>query len=262
MDNYERKQYRYSRLLTGIFLLFAIHANDSFAQTSPKSNPLPFNDMETLVVHKIAVPTPKAENLPAVLDASDAEWHQIVHVNWPEKFPYCPDVRFRIAHNGISILLEYQVTEQQVKAEVKEDNGKVFRDACCEFFLRPQADGHYYNMETNCIGTMLMEVGMKRGLSREMAPAHILSRVDRWASLANCAGPLPSGTCTWQLALVIPCSTFFKDHIKDVSGMTMTGNFYKTGDGLDVPHYVSWSPIHTPNPDFHTPTFFGKIEFE
>ena len=28
-------------------------------------------------------------------------------------------------------------------------------------------------------------------------------------------------------------------------------NFYKCGDKTAHPHYVSWAPINTPQPDFH-----------
>lgn len=219
-------------------------------------------DMKTLRVRKIELPFPKAKNVPAVMDASGVEWNYINNVGWPDRFPYCPEVKFRIAHTGTCILIQFLVTEQEVKAAVKADNGPVFRDACCEFFLRPEKDGIYYNMETNCIGVMLIEAGIRRGSTREMAPKKILSGVDRWSSLAEVSDQLPEGECTWQLALVIPSTTFFKNAITDFSGKTMTGNFYKTGDGLKEPHYLSWSPIQTEKPDFHTPQFFGKIEFE
>ena len=44
-------------------------------------------------------------------------------------------------------------------------------------------------------------------------------------------------------------------------GLQARGNFYKCGDGLPVPHFVSWAPIDTPNPDFHRPEFFDTICF-
>lgn len=40
----------------------------------------------------------------------------------------------------------------------------------------------------------------------------------------------------------------------------MKANFYKCGDGLTVPHYLSWSPIVTEKPDFHRPEFFNQIK--
>ena len=39
-------------------------------------------------------------------------------------------------------------------------------------------------------------------------------------------------------------------------------NFYKCGDELQTPHFLSWNPIKIENPDFHRPDFFGTLEFE
>ena len=39
------------------------------------------------------------------------------------------------------------------------------------------------------------------------------------------------------------------------------GNFYKCADETMNPHFVSWSPIDLPEPNFHCPEFFGNIHF-
>jgi hypothetical protein len=39
-------------------------------------------------------------------------------------------------------------------------------------------------------------------------------------------------------------------------------NFYKCGDELQTPHFLSWNPIEIDQPDFHRPDFFGTLEFE
>ncbi|MBK6284429.1 MAG: hypothetical protein IPF54_18980 [Draconibacterium sp.] len=28
------------------------------------------------------------------------------------------------------------------------------------------------------------------------------------------------------------------------------------------PHFVTWNPIGTENPDYHCPQYFGKVQFE
>jgi hypothetical protein len=75
-------------------------------------------------------------------------------VNWIE-FPYKPDVSVQIAFNENELFLRYQVKEQSVKAEIKESNGWVWTDSCVEFFLSPEGNDEYYNLEMNCIGTIL-----------------------------------------------------------------------------------------------------------
>ena len=43
-------------------------------------------------------------------------------------------------------------------------------------------------------------------------------------------------------------------------GARMRGNFY-TCDETIHPHFGSWSPVASANPDFHRPECFGEIEF-
>ena len=60
------------------------------------------------------------------------------------------------------------------------------------------------------------------------------------------------------LALDIPASTF---GLETFAGLQARGNFYKCGDRLPVPHYLSWAPIGTPKPDFHRPEYFDRLIF-
>jgi hypothetical protein len=50
--------------------------------------------------------------------------------------------------------------------------------------------------------------------------------------------------------------------IKLEAGATLRANFYKCGDELQVPHFLSWNPIGVETPDFHRPEFFGKLVLE
>jgi hypothetical protein len=42
----------------------------------------------------------------------------------------------------------------------------------------------------------------------------------------------------------------------------MGANFYKCGDELPTPHFLSWNPIEWKEPSFHRPEQFGKLIFE
>lgn len=53
-----------------------------------------------------------------------------------------------------------------------------------EFFSIPAGDGIYYNLECNCIATILLAAGSERN-NREMAPSEITDQVKRWASLGR-----------------------------------------------------------------------------
>lgn len=95
-----------------------------------------------------------------------------------------------------------------------------------------------------------------------MADPAVVATVKRWSSLGDTPFEERVGECTWELALVIPATAFFRHHIDTLDGRVMKGNFYKCGDMLQTPHYLSWSPIRLERPQFHCPQFFGTLRFE
>ena len=216
--------------------------------------------MKNLVIKKITTGAVEASAVPALFDAQGIEWNAIACVNWVE-FPYQPEVKFRAAHTGDAILIHYQVTEASVRAVAAADDGRVWEDACVEFFLSPESNDFYYNFECNCATKLLLHGGPAGG-ERPTASEEVLKSVKRWSSLG--AEPFEErvGECTWEVALVIPASAIFRHEITDLNGKTMRANFYKCGDLLQTPHFLSWSPIDLPKPKFHCPEFFGELMFE
>lgn len=198
--------------------------------------------------------------VPELLRDAGAVYHEIDILNWEQQYPYKPSVRFAVAHDGNSVLVHYQVDEQAVLAEVGEDAGRVWEDSCVEFFASPAGDGQYYNIECTCTGKLLVALGTGRS-DREPAPASVLSGVRRWASLGSRPFGLLDRPTHWELALVIPASTFFRHDIGSLGGLTFGANFYKCGDRLPVPHFVTWNAVETPAPDYHRPECFGTITF-
>ena len=216
--------------------------------------------MKNLVIKKIETGAVEASAVPALFDAQGIEWNTIACVNWAE-FPYQPEVKFRAAHTGDAILLHYQVTEASVRAVALTDDGRVWEDACVEFFLSPEGNDFYYNFECNCATKLLLHGGPAGG-ERPTASEEVLKSVKRWSSLG--AEPFEErvGECTWEVALVIPASAIFRHEIDSLNGKTMRANFYKCGDLLQTPHFLSWAPIDLPKPKFHCQEFFGEIKFE
>ena len=200
------------------------------------------------------------QDVPALLDAKGVEFVAIDNNNWASDFPYAPKVEFRIAHTGNSIVLNYRVAEDSVRA-VAADDGNVWEDSCCEFFSVPAGDDIYYNIECNCAGHMLIGCGPERE-NRERALQQVLDTVKRWSSLGNVPFDEKDAPSVWQLVLVVPVSAFYNHKIADISGTTIRANFYKCGDKLRKMHFLSWNPINVPKPDFHCPKFFGEVEFE
>lgn len=215
---------------------------------------------KSLEVKKVKVNDATPENVSALLDDNGIEFHPIDEINWKE-FPYKPEVKFRMAHDGNVILLNYRVKEKSIRAKSDEDNKPVWADSCVEFFVSPTEGGPYYNIETNCIGTVLMEVGNTR-FEREFVPKEAIAGIKRWSSLGEKSFDEKIGECSWELSLIIPYAVFTKSNLKPSAGMKMRANFYKCGDGLQTPHYLSWNKIEANRPDFHRPDCFGTIIFE
>ena len=98
--------------------------------------------MKELDVKKVSMANIPVEAVPALLDEEKVAFQPISTVNWAA-YPYCPDVKFRIAHTDNAILIHYKVKEASVRAVAGKDNGPVWEDACVEFFSIPAGDGVY-----------------------------------------------------------------------------------------------------------------------
>lgn len=214
-----------------------------------------------LNVKKLALAAPQAAEVPAALAMARVVYQPVACVDWKEAYPYAPKVEFAMAYTDDALLLHYRVTEASVRAMAGRDNGPVWEDACVEFFSMPGGDDVYYNIECNCAGTLLIGAGSARS-NRQHASQVILDQVSRWSSLGRESFDERVGECSWEVALVVPFTAFFLHDIHSMDGKSVKGNFYKCGDKLQTPHFLSWSPIELPKPDFHCPSFFGTLHFE
>lgn len=214
--------------------------------------------MRSLIVPRIAMLPQEATEVPHMLNTMCVPFESVNEVNWPNEYPYRPEVSFRMAWCPEGIVLHYRVSEQSVRAVYGEDDGKVWTDSCVECFIRNADKDTYYNIECNCVGTLL--IGLR---GNDCGRCHMsleeMARVKRWASL----GRKPFGErvepTNWELALVIPSSVFAKYPIQLEQGVRLRANIYKCGDELPVPHFVSWNPIHVEKPNFHRPDYFGEL---
>lgn len=203
---------------------------------------------------------PSAQDVPALLDREAVPFETISTVNWAE-YPYKPEVSFRMAATDKAFLLQYRVKEATVRALAATDNGPVWQDSCVEFFCSPDSDGFYYNFECNCVGKLLIGSGAERN-TREHAPQEVLESVLRYASLGSESFDERPADGVWEVALVIPFTAFYRHHITSFAGKSFRANFYKCGDKLTTPHFLSWNPIETAKPNFHRPDYFGEVSVE
>lgn len=184
--------------------------------------------------------------------------------NWPKEFPYSPSANFSIAHDGDALYIRFRVIEDCAAALVGEDQGAVWTDSCVEFFVNFDDTG-YYNFEFNCIGKTLLAF-RKEKPSPTVAPVEVMQLIERCSTLGNeCFEEryLDTGDkINWELNVRIPKEAFFMHKFNTLSGLSARGNFYKCGDNLSRPHFLSYAPIDTPSPNFHIERCFAELNFE
>lgn len=214
--------------------------------------------MKELLVKKINSTQYSVDKLAETLKCVSAE--NIDIINW-SGFPASVSASFKIAHDGENILLLFNISESEILAEIAEDNGKVSKDSCVEFFVSFDNTKHYYNIEFSCIGKLLMGYRDIRP-NAKYASQEVLSSIKRYSTLGEENFERKEGNINWQLSIIIPKTAFWEDNIQTFDKLKAKANFYKCGDNLLQKHYLSWSPIETEKPSFHETGFFGTLRFE
>lgn len=182
----------------------------------------------------------------------------IGEINWKKDFPYIPDTCFTIARSESHLAISYHVRGLDLRSENIEDDGNIWEDSTCEFFVQKPGTDIYSNFEVNCVGALLNGNGADRH-DRLRTDKESLKKIIRFSTLEKRVYDVKDEICTWGVAMLIPFEMIGVEpgNIPE----SLRGNFYKCGDKTAHPHFASWNPIDTENPDFHRPEFFGKLIF-
>jgi len=216
--------------------------------------------MKTLDVKylKFSKDIPELEQIGSELDKI-GPGEVIDSVNWID-FTYKPEVRFNIAYTDREILLKYYVREEYVKAEMTTPDQAVWEDSCVEFFVSPEDNGVYYNLEVNPIGTCLLGAGNSR-TDRSRSDISVIKKIRIAGSMGSVPFKEKKGNIFWTITLAIPFVVLHFNKTGSLKNKTIRANFYKCGDKLSKKHYMSWNKIETIKPDFHQPACFGLLRF-
>lgn len=215
--------------------------------------------MQPLIVKRIASDaSTTTDQIRHVLE-THVERVPVACLNWPQ-FPYRPEVDFQIGHTQAEIELLFHVREERILGLQTRTHGDVYMDSCVELFITFD-DTNYYNLEINCIGTPHLGYGPGRK-DRRFVPLPLMERLVIQSSLGAQPFAEKTGGFEWSLIARIPLACFAFDSLAGLSGRSARANVFKCGDGLSVPHYVTWRPIKTPAPDYHRPEDFGDLRFE
>ena len=180
----------------------------------------------------------------------------------PEHFP-AVEMKMRYDNNNIYVI--FKVDDRYVRAIAKETNGRVWEDSCVEFFFTPGPDTRsgYFNLETNCIGTFLLQYHNRIANNDGFVSSKHNKGIEIKSSIDFSVEEEYTDPLTWYLEYRLPVE-FLKYYLpfeQPAPGVKWRANFYKCGDKTSHPHWLTWAPVDFPQPKFHLPEFFGTIVF-
>ena len=188
------------------------------------------------------------------------DWDKLprIEIDAPIKESDSPATAYaQICATEDALLLHLSATEPEIRAEGTSPLAEVCEDSCLEFFFRPlEEEMRYFNMEWNpnctlflgfgsCIEDILRIVPEEEQKQQLFAPK-VVRREDGW-----------------EIFFRVPYSFVrgFMPEFKVEPGKALYCNFYKCGDKLQQPHYLTWNPIMRQGRSrFHTPAEFGKLD--
>ncbi|WP_158850883.1 carbohydrate-binding family 9-like protein [Algibacter sp. L1A34] len=209
-----------------------------------------------LTVPNISKSSKQKKSLKKALNLTD--YHNIDQYAWEQPNKH-RNVGFYMAHDNKNIYLQYNVLEPEMVAKYHNHNSPVYKDSCVEFFIAFEQDANYYNFEFNSLGTCLLGFGPDRH-NRQLLDSKIIDLIKVNTKIKRIQH---NGLTVfkWKIFIKIPINTFSFNNIKSFKNNKAKANFYKCGDNLSKPHYISWNNIKSEKPDFHLKSYFGDIKF-
>jgi len=186
---------------------------------------------------------------------------KIDHYLWLDN-GYRPRVDVRLCASARNLYVHFDVFEAKIRVQFTRFQDPVYKDSCVEMFVDPFPEKRlcYVNVETNAAGAALVAIGPDRSRRTPIS----LSDLEGFEAVSSVKGSVSGyhGAELWTLSYRLPLSAFEKCYGAKIGpGQSARANFYKCGDETETPHFGAWSPIKTPQPDFHRPEFFGRLVF-
>jgi hypothetical protein len=183
-----------------------------------------------------------------------------------EKPDHVPKTEVKIAYEPVAIYVMFRVEDRYVRAIAAEHQDSVCGDSCVEFFFTPGSDVSkgYFNLEMNCGGTMLFHFNSGSKEGRVEIPKSDCDKIARTHSLPRIVDPEIQESVTWTVGYSIPIAllrTYCQVSTPKPHAL-WRANFYKCADNTSHRHWLTWTPVDHPKPNFHLPQSFGVLEFE
>jgi hypothetical protein len=183
-----------------------------------------------------------------------------------DKPAHFPRTQAKLLYDDENLYVFFRVEDRYVRAVADQTHGPVWKDSCVEFFFTPAAElsDHYFNLETNCGGTMLFRYNDKSNDIQKWVEIADCQKVKMHHSLPPIIADEITEPITWTLRYQLPFAVIAKYSTMTTPhpGVTWRANFYKCADQTSHPHWLTWSFVDNPTPNFHLPRYFGVLKFE
>jgi hypothetical protein len=187
--------------------------------------------------------------------------------NWHEQGPQ-PTTTARLLYDEEALYCHFDVEDRNISASVTELNGPTFQDSSVELFADPDDGNHYFNFEVNCCGTFKLAWQRydfrDRDIGRDAVPVEFAEQIDVTTSVEGpTREPRPDDE-GWWLVATIPFETlsaFTGIDVAPTAGTEWAANVYRSGVASDS-QKASWNPMPIPEPTYHSPEYFGRLQFQ
>ncbi|HBG26669.1 MAG TPA: hypothetical protein DDX75_06195 [Phycisphaerales bacterium] len=183
-----------------------------------------------------------------------------------EKPKHFPKTQAKLLYDSNNIYVFFKVEDNYVCSAAQQTHGPVWRDSCVEFFFAPDTNQKdvYFNLETNCGGTMYFRYNDLQNDIKKLVEISDCKKIEVYHSLPKLIQEEITTPTVWYVSYRLPLSIISKygKIQKPESGVFWNANFYKCADLSSHPHWLTWSPVDYPTPNFHLPQYFGILEFK
>lgn len=183
-----------------------------------------------------------------------------------DKPGHIPHVQAKVAWDQEALYVIFRVEDNYVRAVTNEYQGPVYRDSCVEFFFTPGTDisAGYFNLEVNCGGMALFNFQKKPREGVVQIAEEDFQGIEIAHTMPEIVEPEIESPVVWAVEYRIPFDILerYTDVTRPAPSVKWHANFYKCADRTSHPHWLTWSPVDFPRPNFHLPEHFGTLLFK
>ena len=225
------------------------------------------NEMKIMSVYTVS-----KLSQPMTIDAdwNKSQWQNIKELDiknpMGDKPLFTPTVQTKMMYDNENLYVIFRVNDRYVRCLVTDYNGPVYEEPAVEFFFSPDPElpDRYFNLEINCGGTPLMHYNDFAAKTHNPLETEDIKKVEIAHSLPQVVDPEITEPVTWTIEYRIPVAMLekYSKIIRPKPGIDWRANFYNIAEKGSNIHFLTWSLVNNPVPDFHLPHFFGIIKFK